>query len=584
MKWFERLPIRHKLLILLVLASALSLGVGTVGMLAYDVQSFQRSMEVQLTTLANVVGHNSQSAIAFSDVDAAEQTLLSLEKEESVDAARLFDASGQPFATFQRIGVSSALLPDSLPDVGVTSDTHSIRLTTQIDDVDGTVGFLCVVANTTQLRAKTIAKLKIALIYLIGVIGLSGFAAYRMQNVISRRIVNLSLFTQDVQERQDYSARVDSGASDEIGSLCDAFNKMLSRVEQQQGALTESHNQLESRVHERTTELQESNRKLQTEILRHQHAREELQALQEELMSTARAAGMAEIATGVLHNVGNVLNSVNVSANLIREQLQGWGRYVSGIEAIHTAMDANESQLGPFFEEHPQGSRLIEFLKALGTDINQQREILMEEAETLHGFVDHVKEIVAAQQSMSRVSGVMIPVRLSRLFSEAIMLNDTALARHGITVIKDFADDPEFQGDKHRILQIFVNLISNAKNALDKVDNSQRTITLALRTSATAIFASVTDSGIGIDTANLSSIFRHGFTTRDEGHGFGLHSSALAATEMGGHLTVDSAGPGKGAVFILELPLEIETGRGKGQPGLSSSNKCVRTTVEDCRI
>ena len=68
------------------------------------------------------------------------------------------------------------------------------------------------------------------------------------------------------------------------------------------------------------------------------------------------------------------------------------------------------------------------------------------------------------------------------------------------------------------------------------------------------------DNGIGIPADNLTRIFGHGFTTRKEGHGFGLHSGALAAKELGGALTVESDGPGKGATFTLEFPIQRPKG------------------------
>ena len=122
--------------------------------------------------------------------------------------------------------------------------------------------------------------------------------------------------------------------------------------------------------------------------------------------------------------------------------------------------------------------------------------------------------------------------------------------------------------DKHKVLQILVNLISNAKYALSDSDAKERQLTIAIsrqpsRASSDDGFAevSITDNGIGIARENLIRIFGHGFTTKKNGHGFGLHSGALAAKEMGGSLSVQSAGPGKGATFTLSLPLNLKPRR-----------------------
>ncbi|HEX5747505.1 MAG TPA: ATP-binding protein [Archangium sp.] len=84
---------------------------------------------------------------------------------------------------------------------------------------------------------------------------------------------------------------------------------------------------------------------------------------------------------------------------------------------------------------------------------------------------------------------------------------------------------------------------------------AERLLTVKLeRTTSGLVRIQVHDNGMGIAPEMLTRIFQYGFTTREEGHGFGLHSSALAAQELGGSLTVHSEGPGHGATFTLELP------------------------------
>jgi signal transduction histidine kinase len=108
--------------------------------------------------------------------------------------------------------------------------------------------------------------------------------------------------------------------------------------------------------------------------------------------------------------------------------------------------------------------------------------------------------------------------------------------------------------DKHKVLQILVNVVRNAKYACDESSNDEKRVTVCVRVDADEIAIAVSDTGVGIPPENLNRIFSHGFTTRKEGHGFGLHSCALAAKELGGSLRAESAGPGKGATFTLRLP------------------------------
>jgi two-component system, NtrC family, sensor kinase len=139
---------------------------------------------------------------------------------------------------------------------------------------------------------------------------------------------------------------------------------------------------------------------------------------------------------------------------------------------------------------------------------------------------------------------------------DALQMNAAALSRHGIMVSRSYAETPLIAVDKHKILQIFVNLIRNAKYAIDAAARRDKRIdiTITLR-NETHVAITVKDNGIGIDPDNLTRIFSHGFTTKKDGHGFGLHSGALAAKEMGGSLSAFSEGPGTGAAFTLELPL-----------------------------
>jgi signal transduction histidine kinase len=139
-----------------------------------------------------------------------------------------------------------------------------------------------------------------------------------------------------------------------------------------------------------------------------------------------------------------------------------------------------------------------------------------------------------------------------------VRICDVSLARHHITLIKEFSDVPQMPLDKHRVLQILVNLINNAKQALEASANRSPQIILRLRVVDDGrVRVEVEDNGEGIAQDNLARVFEHGFTTRVDGHGFGLHSCILAAHELGGDLTVRSAGPGSGALFILELPLSL---------------------------
>jgi signal transduction histidine kinase len=186
-----------------------------------------------------------------------------------------------------------------------------------------------------------------------------------------------------------------------------------------------------------------------------------------------------------------------------------------------------------------------------------EQALLIEELAQLTKSIDHIKEIVTTQQTYAGAARLIEPLNVADLFEDALRMNSGSLSRHHVTVIKDYQDTPVILGDKHRLLLILINLISNAKFAMSNVEHP-REMTLGIRiVDQTTLHISVQDRGEGISRENQARIFNHGFTTRKEGHGFGLHSCALAAVEMNGRLQAYSEGPGQGALFTLEIPLEL---------------------------
>ena len=272
-----------------------------------------------------------------------------------------------------------------------------------------------------------------------------------------------------------------------------------------------------------------------------------------QLVEASRQAGMAEVATSVLHNVGNVLNSVNVSSSLIAEKVRN--SKMASLPKIVAMLKAHESDLAAFFTADPKGKQVPAYLASLVDHLAREQAEILAEANSLVEKVMHIKEIVAMQQNYARASGVAERLPLGELVEDALMMNADATQRHNVKVVRDFAEVPAVLVEKHKVLQILVNLIRNAKYACDDTGRIDKQITLRVREAGGRVQVAVIDNGIGIPPENLTRIFSHGFTTRKEGHGFGLHSSAIAAKALGGTLTAFSEGPGRGAIFTLELPL-----------------------------
>jgi PAS domain S-box-containing protein len=292
------------------------------------------------------------------------------------------------------------------------------------------------------------------------------------------------------------------------------------------------------------------------DISERKKAERELELANKKLLETSRQAGMAEVATSVLHNVGNVLNSVNVSSAVISDKVKN-SKIASFTKAVGL-MEEHQSDLAAFLVHDEKGRKLPGYLSKLAVNLAYEQKEILQEVDSLANNIIHIKEIVATQQNYARVSGITESLLAKDLVEDALRINAGAMERHGVAVVRDYADTPPVLVEKHKMLQVLVNLIGNAKYACEASAQSYKQLTLRVTHEDNRVRVSVIDTGVGISKENLTRIFGYGFTTKKDGHGFGLHSSALAAKEMGGRLTVSSEGPERGATFTLEIPIQTQ--------------------------
>jgi signal transduction histidine kinase len=288
--------------------------------------------------------------------------------------------------------------------------------------------------------------------------------------------------------------------------------------------------------------------RLQTEIIR---------SNQKQLIDASRQAGMAEVATGVLHNVGNILNSVNISASILSQKVRQ--SKMGNLSKAAEMLRDHQASLADFLSFDPKGRQIPAYLMQLADCLADEQILFGDELASLEQNIDHIKTIIAMQQNYAKVAGFLEIVQPAELVEDALRLNSAALSRHHVEICREFDPNlPALTIDKHKALQVIVNLIRNAKYACDPPAVTQKRMTLRVTNGDRRVRISVVDTGIGIPPENLTRIFSMGFTTRSDGHGFGLHSGALAARELGGALSAHSDGPGKGATFTLELPVSNE--------------------------
>jgi len=271
-----------------------------------------------------------------------------------------------------------------------------------------------------------------------------------------------------------------------------------------------------------------------------------------QLLAVSRQAGMAEFATGILHNVGNVLNSVNVASTCLADSLRK--SKSTNLAKVVALLHEHEQDWGDFFTRHPKGRLVPAYLAQLAGELAGEQTSALQELAGLQKNIAHIRDIVTTQQAVAKSSGGAAPVNVAELVEDALRINANTLLLHRIQVIREFSAMPPVIAKKSKVLQILVNLVRNAEQAC--MSSNQLANHLTIRTSVGdgSVSIAVIDNGVGISRENLARIFTHGFTTKKTGHGFGLHSAALAAKELGGALSVQSAGPDCGATFVLELP------------------------------
>ena len=525
MNLFPRnLPIQRKVM-LIVLATCLAcLLVACTGLFLFDLTMFRRSFVRDLAGLGEITASSSRDAVAFADKDAAEAILDGLKARPEIVGATIV-RHGAVFATFRHPeGAGSVARLSSV--TGSRFEGNTVVQAQPIVFDNEAIGMLYLRSDYGSVYRSLLRLFGVTVALVLGVsAALAVVISSRLQRFVSEPILRLAGTARSIAQNKDYSVRAEGSSSeDEVGLFTDAFNQMLTQIEAQDSALQHAQHTLENQV-----------AVLQREISERQRAEHQLADAHRQLVETSRQAGMAEVATGVLHNVGNVLNSVNVSATLVSDRVRHSkaGNLLKASELLRE----HAATMEKFFADDPRAKLLLEYLPTLGTHLTEERAQILDELELLTKNLEHIKEIVVLQQNYARVSGVAEPVSLAGLAEDALQINAAGLAASRVGVLRRYDDVPPVVVDNHRVLQILVNLVRNARQAMEEAGRPHKILEILIRPQGTdRVRVSVIDNGVGISPDDLVRVFSHGFTTKSDGHGFGLHTSANAARDMGGSL------------------------------------------------
>jgi signal transduction histidine kinase len=350
--------------------------------------------------------------------------------------------------------------------------------------------------------------------------------------VRDRKVGALSLFSMKPERRYGAGDLPAAEALSHRAALALEHARLYAETQRAEAALRLANEELEKRVEERTRELKEA---------------------QTRLMDTAREVGMAEIATNVLHSVGNVLTSAVINLEQMREAVDS--SHMGRAQQLTTVLEEHRDDLVDFLTRDSRGKLVPGYFCGLVKELLRERVGLREHMEAMSWHIEHIRSIVQMQQNYAGSTLLIDECDLSQLVTDAVRTQTAALQRHGIDFRCEVPDPCRGRMDRHKVLQILINLLANAKYALAETPQGQRQLLVRLTLEGEMARIQVVDNGKGISPELRGKLFSQGFTTRKDGHGFGLHFSALAAQLLGGNLGLESEGLGKGVTATLVLPL-----------------------------
>jgi len=335
----------------------------------------------------------------------------------------------------------------------------------------------------------------------------------------------------------------------------------VTEIDRANAQLKEVNSELElSRIHilEKNQELESTNTNLYAEMNERKKAQAEREELHQQLVQASRQAGMADVASSVLHNVGNVLTSINVSTDILLKTLKK--PMVGDVCRIASMFHEHQDNLEAFLTQDAKGKQIPSYLGMVAESLSGSHQTIQGEIDSLVKKIDHVKQVIMSQQDIAHAGEIREASEVEELMEQALMMGMPEPEKYGIRVLREYAHVPTIMTDRHHVLQILVNVIVNAKNAMVEYPANAHCLTVRILLPADhkgSVRLEVTDTGSGIKAENLPRLFAQGFTTRKAGHGLGLHSAAISTKKLGGTLQGQSAGEGRGATFMLDIPLTV---------------------------
>ncbi|MBU2514126.1 response regulator [bacterium] len=328
---------------------------------------------------------------------------------------------------------------------------------------------------------------------------------------------------------------------DESGSIQSSFTMIMDITDRKKAEeeLARHKDHLEELVRERTEELERTHK---------------------ELVEKAHKAGMADIATDIVHNIGNVLNSVKTSVQIIDNVVNN--SLMINFKKANELLRENIDSLEEFICKDEKGKLLMNYYLKIEEGLDEEQLQVKELIERMRRMVDAIADIVSAQQSYTTFDWLVEEADLRKTVSDAITVMNQQIEAFHIDLKLDFAEVPPVPIQRIKLLHVLINIIKNAGEAMASVPNHERSFSISVGydpIDSKTILIRLKDNGPGISPENLERIFSYGFTTKKGRHGLGLHSCANYITEMGGKIWAENNSSGKGTTFFLKFRIPDKT-------------------------
>jgi len=418
------------------------------------------------------------------------------------------------------------------------------------DIFDQPIGmFRVTIPRAIYATGKEAINFYLGIFILLGVL-FSIIVWFLLRILVLKRLEFLNTIIRDIAGKKDFNRQIKMNEKDELASLATQFNDLMHTI-------NVSHEQLKRQVREITLsekKLEAANTKLVLEIHERKQMQSKVDSLHKKLILAARRAGMADIASGVLHNVGNILNNVTTSVGVTKEMIEN--SRIKNLTDLAKLLEENRDNLVTFLSTDERGEKILDYIGLLAKTLMDENKNVENEIIQLEKYISHIKDVVTMQQSLSSVIGMNENVKILDVIEDAMMLNKSISENKNIEFTYDIQFKENATLDRVKLLHILVNLIKNAIESITETNNIEKHIWICVYQRDEIFFTiEVKDNGSGILPENLTQIFNYGFTTKPNGNGIGLHTSSSFVQEMNGKLYAKNNDPEPGATFIIELPI-----------------------------